>query len=155
VLVPLGSLCAATAWLSVVLIGLVAGTASFTCLALRVPPPREYLIVLGVLAGPVLHLFEAGVFTRAVSWARSCLARLARARFRWDQTSPAGLSSCAWRQLQTVSQSRASISSVIAALTCEFRLSHMSITGPPSCWWATSSSWHRSVTPLRIVRQLA
>jgi uncharacterized membrane protein YccC len=50
VLVPLGSLCAATAWLSVVLIGLVAATASFVCLALRVPPPREYLIVLGVLA---------------------------------------------------------------------------------------------------------
>jgi hypothetical protein len=50
VLVPLGSLCAATAWLSVVLIGLVAAAASFTCLALRVPPPREYLIVLGVLA---------------------------------------------------------------------------------------------------------
>jgi uncharacterized membrane protein YccC len=50
VLVPLGSLCAATAWLSVVLVGLVAATASFTCLALRVPPPREYLIVLGVLA---------------------------------------------------------------------------------------------------------
>ena len=50
VLVPLGSLCAATAWLSVVLIGLVATTASFTYLTLRVPPPREYLIVLGVLA---------------------------------------------------------------------------------------------------------
>ncbi|HXP57356.1 MAG TPA: hypothetical protein VN847_20485, partial [Streptosporangiaceae bacterium] len=50
VLVPLGSLCAATAWLSVLLIGLVAATASFACLALRVPPPREYLIVLGVLA---------------------------------------------------------------------------------------------------------
>jgi uncharacterized membrane protein YccC len=50
VVVPLGSLCAATAWLSVLLIGLVAATASFACLALRVPPPREYLIVLGVLA---------------------------------------------------------------------------------------------------------
>jgi uncharacterized membrane protein YccC len=50
VVVPLGGLCASRAWLSVALAGVVAGIASFVCLALRVPPPREYLIVLAVLA---------------------------------------------------------------------------------------------------------
>jgi uncharacterized membrane protein YccC len=65
VLVPLGSLCAATAWLSVVLIGLVAASASFVCLALRVPPPREYLIVLGVLAATGIPAGLAGALREA------------------------------------------------------------------------------------------
>jgi uncharacterized membrane protein YccC len=65
VLVPLGSLCAATAWLSVLLIGLVAATASFACLALRVPPPREYLIVLGVLAATGIPAGLAGALREA------------------------------------------------------------------------------------------
>jgi hypothetical protein len=52
---------------------------------------------------------------------------------------------------QTVSQSRAWISSVIAALTCELRLSQMTTSGPASCWCAASSSWAYpvSVNPLR------
>jgi uncharacterized membrane protein YccC len=50
VVVPLSSLCASVAWLSVLLCGAVAGAAAFACLALRVPPPREYLIVLATLA---------------------------------------------------------------------------------------------------------
>jgi hypothetical protein len=48
--VPLSSLCAPVAWLSVLFCGSVAGAAAFACLALRVPPPREYLIVLAALA---------------------------------------------------------------------------------------------------------
>jgi uncharacterized membrane protein YccC len=50
VLVPLGSLCATRAWLAVIFAGVVAALASFVCLALSVPPPREYLIVLAALA---------------------------------------------------------------------------------------------------------
>lgn len=50
VVVPLSSLCAPVAWLSVLLCGAVAGAGAFVCLALRVPPPREYLIVLATLA---------------------------------------------------------------------------------------------------------
>ncbi|HEX3711456.1 MAG TPA: FUSC family protein [Trebonia sp.] len=50
VVVPLSSLCAPVAWLSVLLCGAVTGVAAFVCLALRVPPPREYLIVLATLA---------------------------------------------------------------------------------------------------------
>ena len=50
VVVPVGSLCAPQAWLSVVFAGMVAAVSSFVCLALRVPPPREYLIVLAALA---------------------------------------------------------------------------------------------------------
>jgi hypothetical protein len=34
----------------VLLCGAVAGTAAFACLAPRVPPPREYLMVLATLA---------------------------------------------------------------------------------------------------------
>jgi hypothetical protein len=74
------------------------------------------------------------VFARAVSWARLRLARLARERLRRDQASPAGLSWCAYGgSRQTVSQSRAAISSVIAALTRELRLSQMTTSGPASC----------------------
>ena len=40
---------------------------------------------------PVLHPPEP-VFTRAVSWARLRLAKLARDRFRFDQTGSVGLS---------------------------------------------------------------
>ncbi|MFI5614381.1 FUSC family protein [Amycolatopsis sp. NPDC051903] len=49
VLVPLSGLAAAVPWVSIAFAGLAAAGASFVCLALRVPPPREYLIVLAVL----------------------------------------------------------------------------------------------------------
>jgi len=49
IIVPASSLCAHVTWVSVLYVGLVAGGASFCCLALRVPPPREYLIVLAAL----------------------------------------------------------------------------------------------------------
>ncbi|MEU4674251.1 FUSC family protein [Amycolatopsis sp. NPDC023774] len=48
-LVPLSGLAAWVPWVSIAFAGLVAAGASFVCLALRVPPPREYLIVLAVL----------------------------------------------------------------------------------------------------------
>ena len=50
IVVPAGSLCAPRAWLSVVFAGAVAFISSLVCLALRVPPPREYLIILAALA---------------------------------------------------------------------------------------------------------
>jgi hypothetical protein len=50
VVVPVGSVCAPQAWLSVVFAGMVAAVSRFVCLALRVPPPREYLIILAALA---------------------------------------------------------------------------------------------------------
>jgi uncharacterized membrane protein YccC len=50
IVVPVGSLCAPHATLAIAFVGLVTGVASFTCLALAVPPPREYLIVLAALA---------------------------------------------------------------------------------------------------------
>jgi hypothetical protein len=43
------------------------------------------------------------------------------------------------RPLTSLSQSRAVISSVIAALTWAFRLSQTTTRGPPSCWCAASS----------------
>jgi hypothetical protein len=46
-------------------------------------------------AGLVVHPLGR-VFTSAVSWARLRLARLARDRLRWDQTSSTGLSSWAY-----------------------------------------------------------
>ncbi|QRP50158.1 FUSC family protein [Amycolatopsis sp. FDAARGOS 1241] len=49
VLVPLSGLAARVPWVSIAFAGLVAAGASFVCLAMRVPPPREYLIVLAVL----------------------------------------------------------------------------------------------------------
>jgi len=49
VVVPLSSLCASRAWLSVLFTGVVAGIGALVCRALRVPPPREYLIVLATL----------------------------------------------------------------------------------------------------------
>ncbi|MEV0074086.1 MULTISPECIES: FUSC family protein [unclassified Amycolatopsis] len=49
VLVPLSGLAAWAPWLSIVFVGLAAAGTSFACLATRVPPPREYLIVLAVL----------------------------------------------------------------------------------------------------------
>ncbi|GHF40281.1 putative membrane protein YccC [Amycolatopsis bartoniae] len=49
VVVPVSSLCAAHPWLSVAFVGVVAALAGFGCLALRVPPPREYLIILPAL----------------------------------------------------------------------------------------------------------
>ena len=67
VVVPLGSLCAPVAVLSVVLTGAVAGAASYACLAPIVPPPREYLIILAALAatglpsGPVAALRECAL----------------------------------------------------------------------------------------------
>lgn len=54
VVVPLGSLCSARGWLAVVFAGLVSTIASFGCTALRVPPPREYLIILAALAGTAI-----------------------------------------------------------------------------------------------------
>ncbi len=54
VVVPVGSLCAPRPWLSVPFAGIVAAVASFVCLALRVPPPREYLIVLAALAATAI-----------------------------------------------------------------------------------------------------
>jgi uncharacterized membrane protein YccC len=50
VVVLLGSLCSSRPWLAVLFAGATAGVASFVFLALRVPPPREYLIVLAALA---------------------------------------------------------------------------------------------------------
>ena len=50
IVVPLSSLSASRAWLSVSLCGVLAGAAAFAGLALRVPPPREYLILLAMLA---------------------------------------------------------------------------------------------------------
>jgi uncharacterized membrane protein YccC len=50
VVVPLPSWLAPVAWLSVAFCGVVAGASAFACLALRAPPPREYLIVLALLA---------------------------------------------------------------------------------------------------------
>jgi hypothetical protein len=41
---------------------------------------------------------------------------------------------------KTVSQSRAAMSSFMAALTCTFRLSQTTTSGPPSCWCAASGS---------------
>jgi len=49
IVVPLSSLCANVTWLSVVYVGAVAGVASLCCLGLRVPPPREYLLILAAL----------------------------------------------------------------------------------------------------------
>jgi uncharacterized membrane protein YccC len=54
VVVPVGSLCAPRALLSVAFAGMVAAVSSFVCLALRVPPPREYLIVLAALAATAI-----------------------------------------------------------------------------------------------------
>jgi Recombinase zinc beta ribbon domain len=52
-----------------------------------------------------------------------------------------GFSSCAYDgNWYTVSQSRAAISSPIAALTWVFKLSQTTTSGPPSCWCAASSS---------------
>lgn len=49
IVVPLSSLCAQVTWLSVLYVGAVAGVASLCCLGLRVPPPREYLLILAAL----------------------------------------------------------------------------------------------------------
>ena len=81
------------------------------------------------------------VFTSVVSWMMLRFARLARDLFRCDHTGSTGLSSCAYGgSWQTVSQSRAAISSAIAALTWVFRLSQTTTSGPPSCWCAASRS---------------
>src|SRR5690242_5910306 len=82
------------------------------------------------------------VLTSTVSWARLRLARLARDRLSCDQICSTGFSSCAYGgSWKTVSQSRAAISSAIAALTWQFRLSHTTTSGPASCWCAASKRW--------------
>ncbi len=81
------------------------------------------------------------VFTSAVSWAMSRLARLARDLFSTDQTDSTGFSSGAYGgSRKTASQSRATTRPVIARLRWVFRPSHNTTSGPPSCWCASSSS---------------
>ena len=81
------------------------------------------------------------VLTSAVSWPMSRLTRLASDRLRCAHVRSTGLSSCAYGgSRKTVSQSRAAISSAIAALTWVFRPSQMTTSGPPSCWRAASRS---------------
>ncbi len=64
------------------------------------------------------------VLASAVSSGRLRLARLARDRLRWDQACSAGLSSRAYGgSWQTVSQSRAAMSSAVVRLMWVLRLS--------------------------------
>jgi hypothetical protein len=53
-LVLVGSLCSATPGLQIAFAGTTAAVSSFVCLSLRIPPPREYLIVLPALAAAAL-----------------------------------------------------------------------------------------------------
>jgi hypothetical protein len=51
---PLAGLCSSRGWLAVLFAATVAAAASFACAALRLPPPREYLIILATLAGTAI-----------------------------------------------------------------------------------------------------
>jgi hypothetical protein len=53
-LVFVASLCSAAPALQIVFAGTTAAISSFVCLSLRIPPPREYLIVLPALAAAAL-----------------------------------------------------------------------------------------------------
>jgi uncharacterized membrane protein YccC len=53
-IVLVGSLCSATPALQIVFAGTVAAASSFVCLSLRIPPPREFLIVLPALVAAAL-----------------------------------------------------------------------------------------------------
>jgi uncharacterized membrane protein YccC len=61
VVFPLGSLCSSRAWLAVLFAAIVSAAANFACTALRVPPPREYLIILAALAGTAIPAGQAAV----------------------------------------------------------------------------------------------
>jgi hypothetical protein len=100
------------------------------------------------------------VFTSAVSWARFRLMRLARDRLRCDQTSSTGLSPCAYGgSRNTVSQSRAAISSVMAVLTWVFRLSllrhprfHLHFTPTSSSWLNLVERWFAEIINRKLRR---
>ncbi|MDT0349250.1 FUSC family protein [Pseudonocardia charpentierae] len=63
--VLLGSLAAGHGVVTVLVAGLVAGTASFVCQAAELPPPRELMLVMAVLAATDMPSDPAGAATRA------------------------------------------------------------------------------------------
>jgi uncharacterized membrane protein YccC len=77
IVVPLSSLCANVTWLSVVYVGAVAGVASLCCLGLRVPPPREYLLILAVLVATGMPADLGGALRECVQVAAGVVVSLA------------------------------------------------------------------------------
>jgi uncharacterized membrane protein YccC len=63
--VLLGSLAAGHGVVTALVAGLVAGTASFACQAAELPPPRELMLVMAVLAATDMPSDPAGAATRA------------------------------------------------------------------------------------------
>ena len=63
--VLLGSLAAGHGVVTALVAGLVAGTASFACQAAELPPPRELMLVMAVLAATDMPSDTAGAVTRA------------------------------------------------------------------------------------------
>jgi hypothetical protein len=61
----LGGLAAGHTAVAALVTGLIAGVASFACQAAELPPPRELMIVVAVLAATDMHTDTVGALQRA------------------------------------------------------------------------------------------
>ena len=109
IVVPIGSLCASDAWLAIPFVGMVAGAASFAGLALGVPPPREYLVILAALASTGIPADVAGAgrecWLVAAGGGSAALLTLAPAFDRRRRAPQAKAVAAAWATVVSVLRS--------------------------------------------------
>ena len=103
---PVASLCSSRGWLAVLFAAVVSAAANFACTALRVPPPREYLIILATLAGTAIPA-DSGAAARecalvAAGAALGVLVTLAPAMLGRPDRLPAQAVASAWTAVRHV-----------------------------------------------------
>ncbi|KAA9157456.1 hypothetical protein FPZ12_025120 [Amycolatopsis acidicola] len=102
VVVPVSSLCGSVPWLSVLFVGVVAGVAGFVCLATRIAPPREYLIILATLVATGTPVDFRGAMTEFALVAGGALTALLVAALVLPRTPETGTVARAWQAIDEV-----------------------------------------------------